>query len=78
MLVGLVIPRPLVAALEAIFKGIGDTIEESNFTGDRRTFWNMLQVYTYDEVQDDLRACKMAQSRTWRDILLIWIQPYGT
>lgn len=58
MLVGIVIPRPLVATLEAIFKGIGDTIEQSSFTGDHRTFWNMLQVYTYDEVQDDLRGCK--------------------
>lgn len=58
MLVGIVIPRPLAAALEAIFQGISQTINETNYTADRRSFWSMLQVYTYDEVRDDLRACK--------------------
>lgn len=58
ILAGIVLPRPLVSSLEAIFKGIGDTIQKSRFTGDRRSFWNMLQVYTYDPVRDDLRGCK--------------------
>ncbi|PHH92897.1 hypothetical protein CDD83_3728 [Cordyceps sp. RAO-2017] len=56
MLAGIVVPRPLAASLEAIFKGIGDTISETNYTAERRTFWSLLQVYTYDEVRKDLRA----------------------
>ncbi|KAH0591829.1 hypothetical protein MHUMG1_10439 [Metarhizium humberi] len=56
MLVGIVLPRPLAASLEAIFQGISQTINETNYTADRRSFWSMLQVYTYDEVRDDLRA----------------------
>lgn len=58
MLEGILLPRPLAAALEAIFKGISDTINETSYTADGRTFWSMLQVYTYDPVRDDLRACK--------------------
>ncbi|PHH63986.1 hypothetical protein CDD81_5091 [Ophiocordyceps australis] len=56
MLAGLVLPRPIAAGLEAIFQGVGDTIQKTEETGDRRSFWSMLQVYTYDEVRDDLRA----------------------
>lgn len=58
MLAGIVLPRPLAASLEAIFQGISQTIKETSFTSEKRAFWSILQVYTYDEVRDDLRACK--------------------
>ncbi|KAF4582744.1 hypothetical protein GQ602_005888 [Ophiocordyceps camponoti-floridani] len=56
MLTGIVIPRPLQKAIEDIFKSIADTIESTTVDKDKRTFWTMLQIYTYDSVRDDLRA----------------------
>ncbi|PFH60077.1 hypothetical protein XA68_11495 [Ophiocordyceps unilateralis] len=56
MLVGIVLPRPIMAALEDIFKGIANTINETTVSSEKRTFWSMLQVYTYDRVRDDVRA----------------------
>ncbi|PHH60333.1 hypothetical protein CDD82_2314 [Ophiocordyceps australis] len=56
MLAGLVMPRPIAAALEALFQGVSDTIQKTEYAADRHSFWSMMQVYTYDEVRDDLRA----------------------
>jgi len=56
VLAGIVLPRPLAASLEAIFKGIGDTISETTYSPNGRSFWNMIQVYTFDEVRQNLSA----------------------
>jgi hypothetical protein len=56
ILVGILLPRPIAASLEAIFQSIGETITGTRTTGTNRTFWNICQVYTYDEVRDDIRA----------------------
>ncbi|GAB0133125.1 mitochondrial chaperone DnaJ homeolog p [Epichloe bromicola] len=56
MLEGMVIPRPLAATIEKIFKSVGDTINETEYTRDGHNFWSMLQVYTYDKNRDELRA----------------------
>ncbi|PHH77655.1 hypothetical protein CDD80_385 [Ophiocordyceps camponoti-rufipedis] len=56
MLTGIVIPRPLQKAIEDIFKSIADAITSTTVEKDKRTFWTMLQIYTYDSIRDDLRA----------------------
>ncbi|GJN76051.1 hypothetical protein PLICBS_010162 [Purpureocillium lilacinum] len=28
---------------------------ETNYTAGGRSFWTLLQIYTYDEIRDDLR-----------------------
>lgn len=58
MLTGLVLPRPLSASLEDIFQSISGIINETKYTPDAQSFWAVSQVYTYDEVRDDIRACK--------------------
>ncbi|OAA33981.1 hypothetical protein BBO_09372 [Beauveria brongniartii RCEF 3172] len=55
-LAGIVLPRPIAASLEAIFLSIGETIQNTRDTSTNRTFLGLLQVFTYDEVRDDIRA----------------------
>lgn len=54
MLTGILLPRPVADSLEEIFKSLGDTIRETKVTQQTRSFWSILQVYTYDRVRDDL------------------------
>ncbi|OAA58320.1 hypothetical protein ISF_06859 [Cordyceps fumosorosea ARSEF 2679] len=61
MLAGIVLPRPLAASSEAILGAISQSIQKTNFTSERRAFWSLLQVYTYDEVRDDLRVFPSSQ-----------------
>ncbi|KAI9928712.1 hypothetical protein ASPWEDRAFT_127582 [Aspergillus wentii DTO 134E9] len=56
MLAGIIVPGPIESSLEAIFKGITDTILKTEVTTDKRSFWSLVQVFTYDAVQDKLNG----------------------
>lgn len=53
---GLIVPPQLHAELEKIFKAISDTIVQTQKTSEGRVFWSLIQVFTYDEMRDDVRA----------------------
>ncbi|KAF7861495.1 hypothetical protein EAF04_008058 [Stromatinia cepivora] len=56
ILTGLIVPTQLHTELEKIFKGISDTIAQTQNTSEGRVFWSLIQVFTYDEMRDDVRA----------------------
>ncbi|EEP81172.1 predicted protein [Uncinocarpus reesii 1704] len=56
VLAGLIVPTSLTQQLEAIFKGISDTVMKTQHTAEKRAVWSLIQVYTYDEMRDDVRC----------------------
>ncbi|KAF1734318.1 hypothetical protein CRV24_005855 [Beauveria bassiana] len=55
-LMGILLPRPVTASVEAIFQSIGETIKSTKNTSENTLFLGILQVFTYDEIRDDLRT----------------------
>ncbi|KAM3497329.1 hypothetical protein MY10362_009317 [Beauveria mimosiformis] len=67
---GILFPRPIAASLEAIIQSIGETIRNTRDTSTNRTFLGLLQVFTYDEIRDDLRFCEYTPWPTYAEAYL--------